>query len=464
MGDFKFDDLFKWTVVRYVLASSTERVHCFVSSGDDAGEVVWESDEIYPATEPVVARRGTDDQVYVLGGNGKLYELDLTDGHVLQHWTLTLDGDLTSFLGSSDGLLAFQTRSSLYGFSLDTEQAWQRDIGCNQAAMGSGGRVYCADMSGTLHAVTSGGADAWTYGGDWLSTSPGAGTVIYRNPVISGQFVYGNVERGVVRLTTGGMFTSKTVEPEDYWQVGGFDVGFTTSPSEIIFMGAYEYNQITQVMRGKLYALGIGGNTVWESPPVESGTNWLYTDPVAADRLFVASFGGDAKYRLYAFDLASGIKIWESDTSMGTHFNWLSDIELETDDGPNVFIASQNGYLYAFSRADGSLAWKAELPASGDIEFIPRKPTTWYSASHSHLPDVPVSIDPLALILPGWLYAALHKPYPPLAGPALARQIQTLTRSLPAEARERIRARARVVGAYADLIEKALAAEEEPPG
>ena len=43
---------FPWHETRYVLASSTERVHCVVSSGANTGNVVWESDEIYPATSP----------------------------------------------------------------------------------------------------------------------------------------------------------------------------------------------------------------------------------------------------------------------------------------------------------------------------------------------------------------------------------------------------------------------------
>jgi len=449
-------NLFHPQVVHHVLASSTERVHCFESSGDDGGSLVWESDEMHPATAPVVG----GDQVYVLASDGRIYELSLEDGHVLQDWTFALQGEPGNWLGYSDGLLVFRTGySDLYGFHPATQQQpWHRDIAFNPPVVGAGGRVYCADGWGTLHAVTSSGADAWTYGGPYNSNSPGAGTNIYRNPLPSGQWVYakvlGSFWEDVIRLTSSGHFSGKATQPEGYWNTGGYAIG--PSVTEVIYEDAYEFNFETGVMRGWLYAFDFNGNTVWESPPVEPGTHWLYTDPVLDySRLFVASLGGDANYRLYAFDITSGLKVWQSEVPIGADWDNLSDIVVECDGGPNVFIASQSGYLFAFSRTDGKLAWKAELQAGAGIDWYPRNPTSWCHTSWPHLPNVPNAIDPLALILPGWLYAAIHKPYP-LPDKNLVRRIQALTQGMPLEDKQRIRSRARVIGAYAELIDQAF--------
>src|SRR5262245_4861146 len=357
-------DLFHPKVTSYVIASSTARVHCFVASGDAAGSLVWESDEIAPATAPVVG----GDRVYVLAADRTCYALSLDDGHVLQEWTFALEGQAGSWLGYSDGLLAFWWGDfRLYGFQPGSQQQpWHRDIAFNQPAVGPGGRVYFADQSGMLHAVTASGADAWTYGGAY------AGTEIYRNPIVSGQWIYAKVRgsfwENVIRLTTWGQLSGKVTQPADFWFTAGYAIG----PGEVILEAGIEMQGQT-FSRGWLYAYDFAGNTLWESPPVETGTLWFYTDPVLDyPRLFAASHGRDAKYLLYAFDLTSGLKTWQSEVSIGANWNNLSDIVLECVGGPNVFIASQSGHLFAFSRTDGKLAWKAELSAAPGIDWSPR--------------------------------------------------------------------------------------------
>jgi hypothetical protein len=122
---------------------------------------------------------------------------------------------------------------------------------------------------------------------------------------------------------------------------------------------------------------------------------------------------------LRALDAKDGTLVWTSAVPVGRGGDAVSRAAFDMGGfvygagkpvSDNVFVTSQNGSGYAFSRATGQLAWRAPVGNGWPIDPI------WTDAStvlglERHFPEA-ATIDPMALVLRGDIYIKLHLPYP----------------------------------------------------
>jgi outer membrane protein assembly factor BamB len=280
---------------------------------------------------------------------------------------------------------------------------------------------------------------------------------------------------GVVLVDDGSIFVKDYLDSTHRFTPSGQETGATTAETTMVAGGFAVVGDHAYVtghsmpgfgagglpdlsgLWGRLCAFDFEGAKLWEAPRIEQGSGWLLQGPTIANgRVLVASTGSGAERRLYAFDTSSGTKIWTSAVLLGGDAEMFPSWPIVTES--NVFIATNDGHLYAFALADGTLAWEAAIAAT--LPLAPALDPVVPSPVKITLPDLQPArmIDPLALILPGWLYAAIHKPYPPTAE-ALVDRLRDLAREMPNEERRAVLARATMVKGYSALIEAAFTDE-----
>src|SRR5207237_5703597 len=123
------------------------------------------------------------------------------------------------------------------------------------------------------------------------------------------------------------------------------------------------------------------GNSVYAFNPSDGSQLWHVHLPgataqpaVANGRVYVSTEHGANDAFLHALDAATGNEVWKSPKAVGHFGDALSRAAIDTGGNapPNVFVASQDGYIYAFALSDGWFAWKRQISES---EAWPIDPT-----------------------------------------------------------------------------------------
>ena len=263
----------------------------------------------------------------------------------------------------------------------------------------------------------------------------------------------------VLRLTASGQLSGEAPEADDFWITGGYAVGPSLG-GDIVYTDAYEYNFMTGVERGWLSRTISTAARSGHAHPVESGTNWLFSDPTLDwHQLYVASTGGDAEYSSMRSTQQPAPRSGSRTSPSEPTTTGSQDIVVRPAGPKPLHRLPGRSPTPSHGQTASSHGRQSSKTGSGD--FIPHTPTCTFTSSPGHHLNIPNAIDPLALILPGWLYVAINKPYPPTRRDLVAR-IQALTRDMPVDDKAHLRNRAAAVGAYVSLIEQAFADDTAP--
>jgi len=333
-----------------------DRVRRYVAFYGEGIEA-WQSDAIKPSC-PVVAVRGTGpnavDVIYVGSIDGWIYQLNFHDGTVLWQkalWNPAVT-DPVRGITYSDGVLYCTAGNALYALNLDSGPLWKQDMG-NLAWGAPGvanGIVYAGSWDGKLYAINVNGSVAW------ISE---AGNFFASEPVISDGVVYARAfENLLLALNAVDGAILWQVEADDGFNfMGRVAVGNSTVYASTAGSSVYAFN----VLNGtKIWKVSLPGHP--NEPRFDEG------------RIFVSTEHGIADCFLYALQASNGNQIWDSPIPVGDGGDAISPAAIDKGSTPhNVFVTSQDQYIYAFAQSDGWFAWKAQIANSGQYPIEP----TW---------------------------------------------------------------------------------------
>lgn len=368
-----------------------------------SGGQEWQYGPIQASSRCVVVKGTTvgSTHVYVGDYDGWIHKLAFATGALLGK--IQAGGPVRG-LTHAKGVLYATAGNSLQAHHLVDGELWTQPMG--DLAWGdpvwSNGIVFAGSWDDKLYAIKSDGTPAW------IST---AFSYFAAEPAVAGGLVYASGhgadgESYLVALDAG----SGDVQ----WQA--------QAPNKATILDPVTIGD------GRVYApTGWGGllcafDAATGAAQWSVGTQTHSATPLFHEgRIYLASENGGASGgRLRAFDSDTGAVLWTSQALIGSAGDSVSRPTVDEGDVTNyVLVTSQDGYLHAFDRDTGELEWKAAI---GD--GFPNDPTWTDAAGPLTRPGrlrEYRTIDPLALILPGPVYAKINLPNPPPVEEIVAR-------------------------------------------
>jgi outer membrane protein assembly factor BamB len=356
----------------------------------NSGALGWESPFFSPSSPAIVVKGAnpTQDHVFVGTFNGAIHKIGLWSG--TQQGTFQTSGAVWG-LAHSDNVVYANAGVSLVAYNIDPPNLlWTKAMDNNSWGSPdvSNGIVYSGSWDGKLYAIRTDGTPAWISSAfDFWAAQP----------IVEGGVVYAAAWEKLVALdaTTGSVI----------WQSSTPNGATITSP--VCFGDGRVY--VGTAWGGLLCAFDASnGNELWSSNFGGHPTPPTYR----AGRVFAAAEHGAGDGYLKSFDAADGHLLWTSQVPVGNSGDAVSRAEFDGLFDHHVFVASQNGTVYAFQRSSGTLVWQA-----GVGSVWPNDPK-WTEPTEKIMPwnldhvGEYRTIDPLALVLRGDIYVKLNLPYP----------------------------------------------------
>ncbi len=357
----------------------------------DVGAHGWESANCWPSAPAAVVRatHPVDDHLFVGSALGTIHKLSLRTGKQLAQFPST--GSVVWGLAHAAGVLYVNAGSSLSAYQVAGGGAgllWSHGMG--DYSWGSpavaDGIVHAGSWDGKLHALRTDGSVAWI-----SSEFP----YFAAEPIVVGGVVYtGAFDRLVALDAATGVVL---------WTAG--------SPNGETILSPVAFGD------GRIYAATGWGARLCAFDAATGAPLWVTafgghpTPPTFWNgRVFASAENGAGDGYLKAFDATDGHLIWTSSVPVSGSGDAVSRaIQEEGFETNHVFVASQNGYVYAFRRSDGAKVWQVGIGSSWPLD------PTWTDA----IGELPwksgyyAAMDPLALILRGDVYVKIKLPYPP---------------------------------------------------
>lgn len=226
---------------------------------------------------------------------------------------------------------------------------WKQQMGDMAwgAPVTENGIVYAGSWDNKLYAIRANGSKAWiSEAGGFFAAEPSVGNGIVYAQAWEGLFALGATDGSVL------------------WQAK------TDDGTEIIGRPSIGDSAVYVSTFGGVYAFSAtAGQKIWKKQFPSYPADPTYS----AGRVFVGTQHGGPNY-LYALDAANGNQLWVSPFPIGQNGDAVSAVAADRGTTPeNVFIVSQDGYIYAFARSDGWSAWKSKIADSGQWPVDP----TW---------------------------------------------------------------------------------------
>jgi outer membrane protein assembly factor BamB len=366
-------------------------------SSAKAGTVGWESKSILASCSAVVVKgvQPADAHLYVGTLQGDIHKLSFATG--AEQAQLSGAGGYVWGLAHDKGVVYAHGGNSLTAHKVGLGLLWKYnmdDLAWGTPAVADG-MVYSGSWDGRLHAVRLDGTPAWISSEFYFFAA---------EPVVADGVVYAVAGEKLVALDA----ATGTV----LWTTTAGNGANLVSPVSVedgrIYAGtawgamvcAFDVSQGTE-----LWSTPFGGHP---TPPTTLG-----------GRVYAATEHGAGDGYLRALDAKDGTLLWTSAVPVGRGGDAVSRAAFDMGGfiygagkpvSDNVFVTSQNGNGYAFSRATGQLAWHAPVGNGWPIDPI------WTDAGtvlglERHFPEA-ATIDPMALVLRGDIYIKLHLPYP----------------------------------------------------
>jgi len=356
----------------------------------NSGALGWESPFFSPSSPAIVVKGANPNQDHAFVGtfNGAIHKIGLWSG--TQQATFQIGGAVRG-LAHSDNVVYANVGASLVAYNIDPPNLlWTKAM--DEISWGapyvSNGIVYSGSWDGKLYAIRTDGTTAW------IST---AFDFWAAQPIVEGGVVYAAAWEKLVALdaATGAVI----------WQSSTPNGATITSP-----VGFGDGRIYVGTAWGALLCAfdASNGNELWSSNFGGHPTPPTYR----AGRVFAAAENGGGDGYLKSFDAADGHLLWTSQVPVSNSGDAVSRAVFDGPYDHHVFVASQNGNVYAFQRSSGTLNWKAGV---GSVWPIDPKWTEQRGImpwdSYRDIPEYR-TIDPMALLLRGDIYVKLNLPYP----------------------------------------------------
>jgi outer membrane protein assembly factor BamB len=438
-------------MVGYVFVPAGDRV--YKVRVNEGIELDWKSqDAIYPSTTVVVV--GEQEGVYVGSNKPALYQLDFNTGETLKEWTAGFSGDLSG-LAYADGVIYFTAGGILYGFMPTSQTLWSRS-GIPTGALGvpgAGAGMVCSytNADDKLYAISADGQlQLWALLPPYLTY--GDSFALASKFVFDGNFLFAHSVGAIYKLNA----NNATLLASTKWGDIGNTSGFCLGGGSVYVTDSWFSAQTFGVGLGRFDSTTLSAQGIIEVPNAYALSDPIYDNAA----LLVSSVLGPGEQFLHAFDAASGGKLWDSSVPVCSEFQNASQACVDSGTGSFVFVTSENGTLYAFSRKDGKLAWSMPINKPSSYSpaptawawFDPPKKPIWFKDIHQ------ATIDPLWLLIPHDIYVKMHAPYPL---PVIERQLARFAKSMTPAQRQESLERARVLRAYATAVEKGLTGDTD---
>ena len=416
-----------------LVAGSSEAVSLISATN---GVHQWQC-PIHASSRSVVVKDATTSKHHVFVGDyeGWIHKVAFTTGAHLDKFEV---GGHVWGLTYADNVLYATAGNSLQAHDLASGPLWTHPMG--DIAWGnpvvSNGIVYAGSWDDKLYAIKLDGTPAW------ISTAytyfAGEPTVVDGVVYVAG---YGKAPQEPYLVALDG------ASGQVLWQAQAPEKETIVDPVAVGDGRVYAPTG----WGARLCAFDKGtGAALWSVKTKGHPSTALFSE----GRVYVsAEHGGNDGY-LQAYDAATGELLWMSQTPTATPGDSVSRPAVDEGDVTNhVFVTSQDGYLHAFDRDTGALAWKTAIGDGWPIE------PTWTGVGAPHVggrrPRQYATVDPLALILPGYIYAKINLPNPPPVEVIVARLRKSVRPRGRGEA-ESLLSQLRPVGSFVESLQRAI--------
>jgi outer membrane protein assembly factor BamB len=316
----------------------------FVSFWGYDGNSIWKSAVIDPSCTPVAAT----DVVFVGTSDGKIREVDFNSADILNTITLP-NATYVRGIVLDNNVIYANSGNALYArpvAGLGVQWAYQMGGQAWGSPVIANGMIYAGSLDNKVHAVHGNGAVAWIADVDSFFAAM---------PVVSNGVVYAVAFEKLYALDaqTGAVI----------WQAQSDDKFTFTQPVAV-------HNSVVYTTASdKIYGFDAAKGT----PTMKKQLKPFLTAPtIASNRIFVSSQHSGLLSHLYAVEISHAAPtIWTSPIPISSDGGEEISPATVDEDGTNVFVTSQNGYIYAFARSDGWFAWKYRMYTTDDYPIKP---------------------------------------------------------------------------------------------